>query len=125
MRLLSGAEARALEPDLACTAALLSPATGIVDSHALMLALLADAEAAGATLAIETPVERLAPHPEGGAVLDCAGGFAVHARHLVNAAGLGACGLAAGCWSARAALPCPRAYMAKGNYFALAGKVLV
>ncbi|SBW12507.1 FAD dependent oxidoreductase [uncultured Alphaproteobacteria bacterium] len=118
LRLLSAAEARALEPELTCAAALLSPATGIVDSHALMLALLADAEAAGATLAVETPVESLAAHPGGGAVLACAGGFAVHARLLVNAAGLDACRLAAGCWSA-AAPACPRAYMAKGNYFAL------
>lgn len=121
MRLLAAAEARALEPELDCTAAILSPATGIVDSHALMLALLADAEAAGATLAVDTPVDALAPHPEGGAVLRC-GEFSVHGRLTVNAAGLGACRLAAGCWEAGAALPCPRAHMAKGNYFALSGR---
>lgn len=122
MRLLSSAEARALEPELTCAAAVLSPATGIVDSHALMLALLGDAEAAGATLAVDTPVESLSPHPEGGAVLRCGGDFAVHGRLVVNAAGLGACRLAAGCWGAAANLPCPRAYMAKGNYFALSGR---
>ena len=122
MRLLAAAEARALEPELVCSAAILSPATGIVDSHALMLALLADAEAAGATLAVETPVERLAPHPAGGAIVACAGGFSVHARLLVNAAGLDACRLAAGCWGEAVALPCPRAYMAKGNYFSLSGR---
>jgi L-2-hydroxyglutarate oxidase LhgO len=48
LRWLSSAEARALEPELACTAALLSPSTGIIDSHGLMLALLGDAERAGA-----------------------------------------------------------------------------
>jgi predicted nucleic acid-binding protein len=49
LRLLSAAEARALEPELACTAALLSPSTGIIDSHGLMLALLGDAEREGAS----------------------------------------------------------------------------
>jgi hypothetical protein len=52
LRLLSAAEARALEPELACTAALLSPSTGIIDSHGLMLALLGDAERDGASLAL-------------------------------------------------------------------------
>ena len=52
LRLLSRDEARALEPELDCTAALLSPSTGIVDSHGLMLALLGDAERHGATLAL-------------------------------------------------------------------------
>src|SRR5271165_2508969 len=53
---LSGAEARALEPALAAEQALLSPSTGIVDSHAFMLALLGDAERHGAMRAMETPV---------------------------------------------------------------------
>ena len=45
---LSAAEAQALEPALACAGAVLSPSTGIVDSHGLMTALLGDAENAGA-----------------------------------------------------------------------------
>jgi L-2-hydroxyglutarate oxidase LhgO len=53
---LSGAEARALEPALRANRALLSPSTGIVDSHALMLALRGDAEAHGAMIALTTPV---------------------------------------------------------------------
>ena len=53
---LSGAEARALEPALRANRALLSPSTGIVDSHALMLALRGDAEAHGAMVALATPV---------------------------------------------------------------------
>src|SRR5690349_4062992 len=56
MQILSGAEARALEPNLACTSALLSPSTGIVDSHSFMLALQGDAENAGAMLAFHAPV---------------------------------------------------------------------
>ena len=58
MRFLSAAEAMAMEPNLQCTAALLSPATGIVDSHSYMLALQGDAEANGAMLAFFSPVER-------------------------------------------------------------------
>ncbi|GFR47442.1 hypothetical protein Agub_g9165, partial [Astrephomene gubernaculifera] len=55
---LSGAEARALEPALApgCAGALLSPSTGILDSHSYMSALLSDAEAHGALLALHTRV---------------------------------------------------------------------
>ena len=56
---LDSSEARALEPALDCAAALLSPSTGIVDSQALMLALLAEAEASGATLACGASVRRV------------------------------------------------------------------
>ncbi|MBE0475357.1 NAD(P)/FAD-dependent oxidoreductase, partial [Rhodoferax sp.] len=55
--LLSAEEARQLEPQLVCEAALLSPSTGIVDSHALMLALLGDLENAGGVLALNSPLE--------------------------------------------------------------------
>ncbi|TIT28809.1 MAG: FAD-dependent oxidoreductase, partial [Mesorhizobium sp.] len=51
---LTAAGARALEPKLRCTAALLSPATGIIDSHALMLALRGDVEEHGAALSLNT-----------------------------------------------------------------------
>src|SRR3954468_17230108 len=44
MKVLNGEAARELEPALKCDAALLSPSTGIVDSHAFMLALRGDAE---------------------------------------------------------------------------------
>ncbi|PNG70261.1 L-2-hydroxyglutarate dehydrogenase, mitochondrial, partial [Tetrabaena socialis] len=56
LQLLSGAEAGALEPALRCEGALLSPSTGILDSHSYMTALLADAEAHGAVLATHTRV---------------------------------------------------------------------
>src|SRR5882757_565905 len=58
MQLLSGEAARALEPALNCDAALLSPTTGIIDSHAYMLALKGDAEDAGAAYAFYTPLVR-------------------------------------------------------------------
>ena len=56
MQLLSGEAARALEPALNCDAALLSPSTGIIDSHSYMLSLRGDAEAAGAAFAFHTPL---------------------------------------------------------------------
>src|SRR5262249_61093019 len=56
MQTLSGEAARALEPALNCDAALLSPSTGIIDSHAYMLALRGDAEDAGAAFAFHTPL---------------------------------------------------------------------
>ena len=57
--LISRAQAKVLEPEVECTAALFSPSTGIIDSHGLMLALLGDAERHGAVLAVRTPVERI------------------------------------------------------------------
>ena len=52
---VSAAQARAMEPEVHCVAALHSPSTGIIDSHALMLAYLGDAERAGAMLALKMP----------------------------------------------------------------------
>lgn len=119
---LTGAEARALEPELVAERALLSPSTGVVDSHGLMLALLGEAEAHGAMLALETPVLGGAAGTEGVAIQT--GGAApmqLGARVLVNAAGLGAQALA----RALRGLPpatIPPLHLAKGNYFSLAGR---
>ena len=63
LRPLTAAEAHALEPELRCVAAYLSPSTGVVDSHAFMLALQGDAESHGAMVAFKSPVA-------GGAVRD-------------------------------------------------------
>ena len=60
MRVLTAAEAIAMEPNLRCTSALLSPATGIIDSHAYMLALQGDAENAGAVCGVPQPGHRRA-----------------------------------------------------------------
>ncbi len=116
---LSGAEAVALEPQLQCTAALLSPETGILDSQAFMRSLQADAEAAGALFAFRTPVTALALE-SGGFTVTAEDGTRVRCRNLVNAAGLGAIGLA----RAMDGFPAdyvPPAYLSKGSYFALAG----
>jgi len=122
LRKLSAAEARALEPNLACTAALLSPSTGIIDSHAYMLALQGEAEASGALFVFHSPVER-GQVTEDGIELHIAGAepMALLARLVVNSAGLHAPALAARI----AGMPAehiPTAYYAKGNYFTLAGR---
>jgi L-2-hydroxyglutarate oxidase LhgO len=122
MQLLSGNAATQLEPNLHCTAALLSPATGIVDSHSYMLALQGDAEERGAMLAFHSPIEngRASEH---GIEIEVGGAepMTVRTRTLVNSAGLHAPKLAQGI----AGMPpdkIPTAYYAKGNYFTLAGR---
>ncbi len=122
MQTLSGEAARALEPALNCDAALLSPSTGIIDSHAYMLALRGDAEAAGAAFAFHTPLER-AKAAAGRVELD-AGGEApmtLECRLLVNAAGLAAPAVARGIDGMPLEL-IPPAYLAKGNYFSCAAR---
>src|ERR1700675_1938624 len=59
---LDGALARRLEPALSCRAALASPSTGIIDSHAYMQALLADAERGGASIVYGSAVTAMRAH---------------------------------------------------------------
>jgi len=121
---LSGAQARAMEPALACVAALWSPSTGIVDSHGLMLALLADAEAAGAVLALKSPVQALDAIDAGrGGYRVMIAGETLQVRRLVNAAGLAAPELAARLQGRPPAAPRPpAAHFCKGSYFTFAGR---
>lgn len=117
---LTRAQALQLEPALECHAALRSPSTGILDSHAFMLALQGDLEAAGGAVVLRASVEggRAAPQ---GLVLRMADGLELAARCVVNAAGLRAPALAKrfeGIDPARV----PQAACAKGSYFALGGR---
>ena len=95
LALMTGEAARELEPALNCVAAVLSPSTGIIDSHALMLAYQGDAEAHGAMIAFLSPVTGGAVRNDG---IELAVGGAeptrLNARLVVNAAGLGAQGVA-------------------------------
>ena len=90
-----GGAVAALEPEVSCTAALLSPSTGIIDSHGLMLALLGDAEDHGALLAFHAPVAR-GRIAEDGIELEIGGAepMALSARTVINSAGLHAPALA-------------------------------
>lgn len=93
LQLLSRAQALELEPALECVAALLSPSTGIVDSHALMLALQGDMENAGGALALASALASVQCTPQG-MELTAADGTQLRTRLLVNAAGLQAPDLA-------------------------------
>jgi L-2-hydroxyglutarate oxidase LhgO len=119
---LDAAAARRLEPALRCTGALLSPSTGIIDSHGYMLALLGDAEAAGAVLALSSPVGDLVPAADGVAVhLEDQPSPLLKARWVINSAGLAAPAVAARI----AGFPSgqvPPAFYARGNYFTLSGR---
>jgi L-2-hydroxyglutarate oxidase LhgO len=122
MQLLTGEAARALEPALACDAALLSPSTGIIDSHAYMLSLRGEAEAAGAAFAFHTPLVR-AKSANGLIELD-AGGEApmtLQCSLLINAAGLGATAVARNV-DGMPVDRIPPAYLAKGNYFSCSAR---
>lgn len=120
----SAQQAMDLEPALACTSALWSPSTGIVDSHGLMLALQGEMERAGGMLALQSQVvgARFAAHgPAIVQVRSPEGDFELEATRVVNAAGLHACSLAqrfAGLDSRHV----PTGRFAKGSYFTLAGK---
>ncbi|HWL30957.1 MAG TPA: NAD(P)/FAD-dependent oxidoreductase [Xanthobacteraceae bacterium] len=120
--MIDGAAARAMEPALSCVAALHSPVTGIVDSHAFMRALQGDLEDRGGAIAFNTRVERLI-HTQAGWLVRFSGlesgELAVDA--VVNAAGLGAQSLARnteGYPPARV----PRQVLARGNYFSFTGR---
>jgi L-2-hydroxyglutarate oxidase LhgO len=119
---LTRAEALALEPQLHCEGAILSPSTGIVDSHGLMLALQGDLQSAGGDVALSSPVERIRC-AEGGHVLHVGGDepMELGARIVVNAAGLWAPKLAAATEGLDAA-HVPTAHFSKGCYFSLAGR---
>jgi L-2-hydroxyglutarate oxidase LhgO len=122
LELLSGARATALEPALACVGALLAPSTGIIDSHAFMLALQGEAEAAGAMFAFRAPF--LSARREGQGFSVEIGGIEpmrLDAGALVNSAGLVA-SRAARAIEGLAAAAIPETRYAKGNYFALAGR---
>ena len=117
---IDASAAQALEPALQCLGAVLSPSTGIVDSHALMLSLQGDLEHAGGMVALHSGVQALRREGDGWLV-EATDGTELLAQVVVNAAGLQACALA----SRIEALPAqqvPTPYFAKGNYFTLAGR---
>ena len=122
IELLSKSELKNLEPQINASSGLLSPATGIVDCHALMLSYQADIEAAGGAVVLQTPVEGGQLGSDGIAIrLGGSDPAALRADRVVNAAGLGA-------WEVSSKmvgldqLSIPARYLAKGSYFQLSGK---
>jgi len=122
LRWVDAAEAHDLEPAVSCVRGLLSPSTGIVDSHALMRAFESDARRRGAEVVLSTPVVRGAV-VAGGFDVETGGASPLHfgCRTLVNAAGLHAQAVAAKLAGLEPAT-IPPAHYAKGHYFVLAGR---
>jgi L-2-hydroxyglutarate oxidase LhgO len=126
IKMISGDEARALEPNLQCSAAILSSTTGIVDSHGYMLSLLGGFEDAGGMVACQSPLLSAKPignNAKGGYQLEIGGadGMQIQTKLLINCAGMSAPAVAQKI-EGLAKEQIPKAYFAKGNYFSLSGK---
>ena len=121
--LLDRTQALALEPALHCDAALLSPSTGIIDSHALMTSYQGDLERAGGNVVLQTRVQevQLGSGAQAVHMVTTADGTRLATPLLVNAAGLTGPALARG-FIGFDPVHVPTAYFAKGNYFTLAGR---
>jgi len=119
---VSGARLAQRLPELTVAAALWSPETGIVDSHALMLSLLGDLERAGGQLVLRAPVVELAADGDGYRITVAGEAPCVlKAQNVVNAAGLGAPELASH-WAGLPDAQKPRQWMARGVYFSYSGR---
>ena len=126
IKMLTGEQARVMEPELRCSAAVLSSTTGIVDSHGLMLSLLGGFEDAGGMIAYQSPLLSAKPvgvSAQDGFELEIGGADAmkIQTKLLINCAGMSAPAIA----KKIEGLPqaqIPKAYFAKGNYFSLSGK---
>lgn len=120
---IDAAEAVRMEPALVCDAALVSPSTGIVDSHGLMLALQGDAENAGAQCVFMTPFRegRVLENGEFLLSFDGAEAMDLTARQVVNATGLSAPAVARKL-AGQPEAHIPPAYYCKGSYFTLSGR---
>lgn len=123
MEKLSKAQALALEPELACEGALISPQSGVFDSHGYMLALQGEIEAAGGAVVVATPFDRASPLDGGGFTVRAGGEepTVLTARYLVTAPGLSAQHVA-GQIEGFPADVIPPAHFGKGMYFRLTGK---
>jgi L-2-hydroxyglutarate oxidase LhgO len=123
LRLLSAEGVHALEPQAHALMGLLSPETGIFDTHGYMLALEGEIEARGGAVVAPAPFEGAEPLPTGGFKVRTGGEEPAEltVRQLVNAAGLGA-QEAAGRIQGYPTSEIPKLHYGKGVYFALKGK---
>ncbi|WP_079203508.1 NAD(P)/FAD-dependent oxidoreductase [Pseudomonas sp. CC6-YY-74] len=110
-----------LEPAVRGFAALLSPSTGIIDSHAYLQSLLAAAEKQGAQLVLHTRVDQLEPGPDGWIVTGRSAGevFQLKAQRVINAGGLFAQQLAA---NTQGLQGIPALHLCRGSYFGYSGR---
>lgn len=121
---LDAAAVRAREPEVACVGALLSPSTGVIDSHALMVALEGHIRSGPGSIVLNTAVEGLRVPGSGAFAIETASGgerATLTAAHLVIAAGLGASRLGAMVSAGSGYVP-PSTYPARGHYYMLDGR---
>lgn len=122
LRMLTPQDLKEMEPNVRCVAGFLSPSTGIIDSHGLMLSYLGEAEDKGAMLALSSPV--LGGQVENdGIVLEVGGAdpMTVKCRTVIISAGLKAPDVA----RSIAGIPnqtIPPTYYAIGHYYTLTTK---
>ena len=126
IKMIFGDEAKQLEPELNCVAAILSSSTGIVDSHGYMLSLLGSFEDAGGMVAYQSPLISAKPLGENAKdgfelAIGGADGAKIQTKFLINCAGMSAPAVAQKIESL-AKNQIPKAYFAKGNYFSLSVK---
>lgn len=125
--ILSGQEVKTkYEPEVTCVGAIYSPSTGILDSHAFMVSLLADLELNGGTFVGNTKVEDITiqnPKSKGHIIVHTEE-MSLLCDHLINATGLYAGNIASKIYKSanKSMMPYPRQYFAKGNYYRLEGK---
>ena len=117
-------QAQSVEPALHCTAAIYSPSTGIIDTHALMLSLQGDGQQAGAQYVLNSPLESAQIQADGTIALtfNDAERTQLTCRWLINAAGLNAPHVARKI-KGLAAQHIPTPYLCKGSYFSIQGRV--
>lgn len=122
LSMLSKREAKELEPNVAGVAAILSPSTGIIDSHALMQGFIARATESGAQIAYQSRVVGIEKSTDGYEVLveDRTGRSSFTTRLLINCAGLHCDKVAelAGIDIDKAGY---RLHYCKGEYFSVSG----
>ena len=123
MQDLTGAAAMAMEPGLHAVAALLSPESGVFDSHGYMLALQGEIEDHGGSVVLDTPFEGASPLPGGGFSVRAGGASptGLTVRRLVTAPGLSAQAVAATI-EGFPARGIPQRHLGKGVYFRFTGK---
>ncbi len=124
LKVLSAADASALESEVNCVAALLSPSTGIVDSHGLMLVFEGHLSSRGGSVVLQTRVEGIDLLMDGTFALRTISGgeeSTITARYLIGAAGHGMAHLRDVLPRSPAYLP-PQCHLAKGHYFTLRGR---
>ena len=126
IKMITGEQAKSMEPELQCSAAVLSASTGIVDSHGFMLSLLGGFEDAGGMIAYQSPLISAKPigsSAQDGFELEIGGadGMKIQTKLLINCAGMNAPAIAKKI-EGLAQEQIPKAYFAKGNYFSLSGK---